>query len=73
MNDATPACEPGDVVYVRAWWDRENPVKCEVMRMAAGSEGCEDYLDVKPLSGNPHRRFVGISRLIRVLPKGTVI
>ncbi len=56
----------GDLIQVRAWWDKPNIVSCEVREEYHSNpryhESLHDFLTVQPLSGNPHIRFIKISR-----------
>ncbi len=67
MNTPILACELGDIVYVRAWWAGETPVKCEVMGFD------DDYIIVREYNGDPNRRWIDPSRIDLVLSKGTVV
>ncbi len=59
--ESDPMFSVGETVYVRAWWSSMRPVKCQVVSCDRKSD---PVMDVQPVEGNPHRRFIRASDVI---------
>lgn len=63
-QEKDPPYTVGTVVFVRAWWNNQKPVKCAVVSAPVGYK----LITVQPLEGNPHQRSIRATEIIQEKP-----
>lgn len=59
-NQSEPPYHVGQLVTVKAWWQNGKHVGCEVEKLSENQK----FIDVRPLTGNRHGRFVDVADVV---------